>query len=694
MQHTEQNPPFTNRLANATSPYLLQHAHNPVDWYEWGDEALARARAEDKPILLSIGYSSCHWCHVMAHESFEDPAVAAVMNEHFINIKVDREERPDIDSIYMAAVVALTRRGGWPLTAFLFPDGTPFYGGTYFPPDAEAQRYGMTGFKTLLLAIHEAYTNRRDELQRNGEQLLHLLQQENETPLAANPLTPALLDNLFFTLIGAFDYDHGGFGGAPKFPQPTSLELLLHLYARNGSSEVLRMLDVTLTKMAHGGMYDQLGGGFHRYSVDERWLVPHFEKMLYDNALLTMIYTQAWQINRAPLYQRIVAETLAYVEREMTHPDGGFYSAQDADSEGEEGKFFVWSANEVREILGEDAVLFSQIYDVTARGNFEGKNVLYMPRPLDEIARVTGVPLERLQQVQQRARAKLWQAREQRIKPARDEKVLTAWNAMLLRSYALAAAVFEQPAYLHAAQRNADFLLTNLRRADGRLMRSWKDGRTVIPGYLEDYALLVEALLTLHSVDGDARWLNSALDLNDAMIRLFWDEQLGGFYDTAADQEQLVTRPRDLSDNATPSGTSTAIYNLLRLATVTGTADYRERALRLLATLTSPMERVPTGFGRSLCALAYHLAQVREVVLVGDPAQPDMQALLRTYHAAYRPFSVVVCRTPTTSGATAALALLAQRELQDGTATAYVCEGFTCQLPVNTPEALQAQLSS
>ncbi|NJL04237.1 MAG: thioredoxin domain-containing protein [Chloroflexaceae bacterium] len=695
VQPTDARPSSTNRLIHATSPYLLQHAHNPVDWYEWGDEALAKARTEDKPILLSIGYSSCHWCHVMAHESFEDPAVAAVMNEHFVNIKVDREERPDIDSIYMAAVVAMTRRGGWPLTAFLFADGTPFYGGTYFPPDATAQRYGMTGFKSLLFAIHDAYRNRREELEQNATQLLGVLQQEHQSKLAASPLTPALLDNLFFTLIGDFDYEHGGFGGAPKFPQPTTLEMLLHLYARNGSSEVLRMLELTLTKMAHGGMYDQLGGGFHRYSVDERWLVPHFEKMLYDNGLLTAIYTQAWQITRNPLYQRIVEETLSYIEREMTSPDGGFYSAQDADTEGEEGKFFVWRANEVRDLLGEDAVLFSQIYEVTARGNFEGQTVLNVPRPLSEIARVTGVSLERLEQAQQRGRAKLWQVREQRVKPGRDEKILTAWNAMMLRGYALAAAAFANPAYLHAAQRNAAFVLDTLRRADGRLMRSWKDGRTVIPAYLEDYALLSEALLTLHGVDGDARWLNASLALADDMLRLFWDEPLGGFYDTATDQEQLITRPRDLSDNATPSGTSTAVYVLLKLATITGNHDYRQRAVGILETLVEPMQRVPNGFGRALSAVAYHLARVREIVLVGDPAQPDLHALLQAVHHAYRPFSVVVCRTPSTAatgGATAQLELLAQRDLVEGTATAYVCEGFTCQLPVSDATALQAQL--
>ena len=696
MQPTDASPSSTNRLIHATSPYLLQHAHNPVDWYEWGDEAFTKARTEDKPILLSIGYSSCHWCHVMAHESFEDPDVAAVMNEHFVNIKVDREERPDIDSIYMAAVVAMTRRGGWPLTAFLFADGTPFYGGTYFPPDATAQRYGMTGFKSLLFAIDDAYRNRREELEQNATQLLGVLQQEHQRKLAASPLTPALLDNLFFTLIGDFDYEHGGFGGAPKFPQPTTLEKLLHLYARNGSSEVLRMLELTLTKMAYGGMYDQLGGGFHRYSVDERWLVPHFEKMLYDNGLLTAVYTQAWQITRNPLYRRIVEETLTYIAREMTSPDGGFYSAQDADTEGEEGKFFVWRANEVRDLLGEDAVLFSQIYDVTARGNFEGQTVLNMPRPLSEIARVTGVSLEQLEQVQQRGRAKLWQAREQRVKPGRDEKILTAWNAMMLRGYALAAAAFDNPAYLHAAQRNAAFLLDHLRRADGRLMRSWKDGRTVIPAYLEDYALLSEALLTLHSVDGDARWLNASLALANDMLRLFWDDTLGGFYDTATDQEQLITRPRDLSDNATPSGTSTAVYVLLKLATITGNHDYRQRAVGILETLVEPMQRVPNGFGRALSAVAYHLARVREIVLVGDPAQPDMHALLQTVHQDYRPFSVVVCRTPSTAatgGATAQLELLAQRELVEGTATAYVCEGFTCQLPVSDAAALQAQLN-
>ncbi|NJK78771.1 MAG: thioredoxin domain-containing protein, partial [Chloroflexaceae bacterium] len=636
-----------------------------------------------------------HWCHVMAHESFEDEATAALMNELFVNIKVDREERPDIDSIYMAAVMAMTRHGGWPMTVFLFPDGTPFYGGTYFPPDAKAARYRMPGFKQVLRSVADAYQNRRDELLNQGQELMKMLAQDRRgSGGAAGPLSPDLLTQAFLALLQEFDYEHGGFSGAPKFPQPMTLEFLLQSYIRSESAETLRMVEFTLQKMAAGGIYDQLGGGFHRYSVDERWLVPHFEKMLYDNALLTYVFVQTYLLTGNLYYRHIAEETLTYIQREMTHPDGGFYSTQDADSEGVEGKFFVWTPDQVREVLGEDAVLFCQLFDVTARGNFEGSNILNLPHPVGEIARVTGVSLERLQEVAARGRVRLWQARERRIKPARDEKILTAWNGMMLRAVAAAARAFDSAQYLTMAQRNATFVLTHLLRGDGRVLRSWKDGRTTVLGFLEDYALLADGLLELHAADGNPRWLREAIALADEMQRLFWSDEIGGFYDTATDQEALVTRPRDVSDNATPSGNSVATHVLLRLAALTGNDTYRERAEHVLEGMNDAMRRLPTGFGRLLCAADMALARTREVALVGDPQSPDLQALVAVLHQRFDPYMVLAYKTPaTTADDIAAVALLQDREQLDGKATAYVCEGFACKLPVTDAAALQAQLA-
>lgn len=688
---------YTNRLIDEASPYLLKHAHNPVDWYPWGEDALAKARAEDKPIFLSVGYASCHWCSVMEHESFEDPATADVMNRYFVNIKVDREERPDIDSIYMTAVVAMTGQGGWPLNVFLLPDGTPFFGGTYFPPDSKAARYRMQSFKQVLETIASTYANRRDDLVNAGNELLSHMQQQLEARTSSGAVTPALFDDVLQALMAAFDQRHGGFGRAPRFPQPMTLEFLLRLVHRDGNDAARGMLDMTLTRMAHGGMYDQLGGGFHRYSVDDHWLVPHFEKMLYDNALLARLYTEAWQVTGTPLYRRIAEETLDYMVREMLHPDGGFYSTQDADSapapgeRPEEGAFFVWTAGEVREALGGDALLFSQLYGVTAGGNFEGKNILHLPRPLADVARVTGVDEQRLHAVAARGKHMLFALREQRSKPARDEKILTAWNGMALRAYAAAAAAFGRDDYLHVAQRNAAFVLHHLRRADGRVLRSWKDGQATIPGFLEDYALLVDGLLALYTVDGNADWLQAAVAHTDDMLRLFWDDEQGTFYDTATDQEQLVTRPRDSTDNATPSGTSVAADVLLRLAALLGNDGYHERAMQVLGGNATLMRRFPTGFGRMLCAADFALTPVREVALIGTPGNDDLHALQRELTTTYQPYVVVAY----SDGGTPPVdtPLLANRPRVDGKATAYVCQQFTCQLPVTDAAALRAQLA-
>ena len=694
-------PRYTNRLIHAASPYLLQHAHNPVDWYEWGPEALALARREDKPILVSIGYAACHWCHVMAHESFEDAATAALQNEYFVNIKVDREERPDLDSIYMTAVQAMTGQGGWPLNVFCLPDGTPFYGGTYFPPDTRAARYRMPSWKQVLQRVAEAFHTRRSELVSSGNELVEHITRLTRVGAADGAPLPdgaALLHNAVALVGRQFDWQEGGFGGAPRFPQPNLLEALLRAHLR-GVSEALPMLELTLHKMARGGIYDQLGGGFHRYSVDARWLVPHFEKMLYDNALLARLYLETFQLTGMPFYRQIAVETLDYMARELHHPQGGFYSTQDADSlpfpdaaHAEEGAFYVWSPDEVREHLGEDAALFCQLYDVSRTGNFEGKNILNLPRELAEVARVTGASPERLEQVASRGRAQLFAARERRPRPFRDEKIITAWNGMALRAFAAASLPLGSDRYLVIARSCAHFLLAHLRRPDGRLLRSWKDGRTGPPAFLEDYALLIDGLLALHAADGDPAWLRESLALADAMIDLFWDESIAGFYDTARDHEALVARPRDAGDNATPSGTSVAAEVLLRLDALSGRERYRQCAEAVLAGQAALLARFPAGFGRMLCAADLAATPITELAIVGAPDAADTRALLQVALAPYRPHVVVARMPPGDTLAAGLTPLLAQREAIGGAATAYVCARFACNLPVQTPEALAAQL--
>jgi hypothetical protein len=699
--------PNPNRLIHEQSLYLRQHAYNPVDWYPWGEEALEQARQQNKPILLSIGYSACHWCHVLAHESFEDPDTAAIMNKYFINIKVDREERPDLDALYMSALVAMRGQGGWPLNVFLFPDdGTPFYGGTYFPPEEKAARYGIPGFKQILLAVAQAYRERGEELRNAGQQVIDVLQRRGAEPLGGTyriPLAEKVLDKAFANLERDYDAQHGGFGKSPKFPQPMVLEFLLRYTVRSGNEQARTMLQHTLDQMARGGMYDQLGGGFHRYSVDQRWLVPHFEKMLYDNALLARLYVEACQVTSNPFYRRVAEETLDYIVREMRHPDGGFYSTQDADSEGKEGTFFLWTATELYQLLGENAAWFTELFGVTEAGNFEGKNILHMTHPLADVASTIGMPTDQFAEMVDQQRKKLWEAREQRVKPARDEKVLTAWNGMALRAFATASAAFNRADYLEVAQQNADFLWQTLRRADGRVMRSWSDPKDLpsdkgpaawIPGYLEDYALFADGLLALYQVDGNARWLHAARTLVDGMHALFWDDDLQGFYDTAADHEQLIIRPRDVDDNATPSGNSVAVAVLLHLAALTSQEDYQTHAQNLLDKMLPSIQQIPYGYGQWLCATDFALGPVREVVLAGDPSAEDMQALMEVVHRPYWPHLVIGYIFPDEqqAGATPDLPLFADRGMLNGKATAYVCEGSACKMPVTDAEALRQQL--
>lgn len=690
---------FTNRLIHETSPYLLQHAHNPVDWYPWGPEALARARAEDKPILLSVGYSACHWCHVMAHESFEDPQTAALMNELFINIKVDREERPDIDAIYMEAVQAMTQHGGWPMTVFLTPDGKPFFGGTYFPPEP---RYGMPGFRQVLLAVADAWRNRRRELELAGERVAELLGRGAAAAPSDAALTPALLDRAAQGLLRSHDSVEGGFGGAPKFPQPMNLDFLLQYHARTGDPAALRAVTLTLRKMAAGGIYDQLGGGFHRYSTDDHWLVPHFEKMLYDNAQLARTYLHAWQITGDATFRRIVEETLDYVRREMTAPEGGFYSTQDADSEGHEGRFFLWTPSEVKAVLGEeDGRLFCAYYGVTERGNFReggpGANILHVVGELESVARELNVAPGRLAEAVARGRARLFAAREQRIHPGRDEKILAEWNGLMIHAFAEAGAALERADYVAAAERAARFVLEQMGETANsalRLLRTWKDGRAHLNAYLEDYAAMGMATLALYEATCNLSWLRAALALAEGLIARFADGDGGGFFQTSHDHEQLIARRKEFVDNAVPSGNALAAELLLRLGRLLERADFIERAVATLQPLADAMGQHPLAFGRLLAALDLYLHPGHEIAIVGDPATADTGRLLAEVRRRYLPTSVLACAATGDEAARSLIPLLVGRAPIGGRATAYVCRNYVCQLPVVEPAALAAQLDA
>jgi uncharacterized protein YyaL (SSP411 family) len=674
-----------NHLINETSPYLLQHAHNPVDWYPWGDEAFEKARRENKPVLLSIGYSACHWCHVMAHESFENDALAQLMNEYFVNIKVDREERPDLDQIYMNAVQMMTHHGGWPMTVFLTPDAVPFYGGTYFPPQ---DRYNIPGFPRVLIGVAEAYKERHDEIRETGTSLITELRRLSETGGSDQPIEPELLDTAYKGMTRNYDSVNGGFGGAPKFPPAMALEFLLRPYVRNAKPDALQMIAHTCLKMANGGIYDQLGGGFHRYATDSRWLVPHFEKMLYDNALLSRLYLHYFQVSGESFARETVEGILDYVLREMTHPLGGFYSTQDADSEGHEGKFFVWDIREIRDVLGETAASrFCDYYNITEAGNFEGKNIPNVTRTLEDVAVAHRISVGELQASLNESKQILFKRRERRVKPDRDEKVLTAWNGLMMASFAEAGIVLNRPDYTDAARRNAEFVLSNLRQ-NGMLLRTWKDGQAKFNAYLEDYAFLAEGLLTLFETTGEARWLHETLALTDRMIDEFWDNDGGGFFFTGKSHENLIVRSKDYFDNATPSGNSVAAIVLLRLATLTGRENYRNLATAVLREVSEQTRRYPSGFGYALSAADFLLATPKEVAIVGHDAA-DIRPLLAETWRRYLPNKVVAAGGAELAEITP---LLADRPLVNGVATAYVCEHYTCQNPVTDVSSLAAVL--
>lgn len=686
---------MANRLHNETSPYLLQHADNPVDWYPWDEEAFAAARAADKPILLSIGYSACHWCHVMAHESFEDPKIAAYINKHFIPVKVDREERPDVDDIYMQATLAFNRgQGGWPMTVFLTPDGHPFHAGTYYPPEP---RYGMPGFRQVLEAVVDVFTNKRAEVEHTGRSLIAELSRElsSVAPAGSDLLTTDLLDDAADTFIRRADPVHGGLTREkPKFPNPVNLEFLLRFHHATGSEPALQVVLFTLRKMAEGGLYDQLGGGFHRYSVDERWLVPHFEKMLYDNALLARVYLHAYQISGDPFYREIVEDTLDYVLREMTSPAGGFYSAQDADSEGEEGKFYVWTLQEIREALDGvvenlDALLV--YWGVTEAGNFEGRNILHVADMLERVAVRHGVPVEQMREDVSAARTVLFTLRKRRVPPLRDEKILAAWNGMMLAALAEAARVLDRDDYRQAALRNASFLLGEMLAPDGRLWRSHKDGVSKINAYLEDYAHVIDGLLELYMTTFEPRWFAAAQRLADHVLEHFRAED-GGFYDTSDDHEALVMRPRSVQDNVVPSGSAMIAYDLLRLTGWTAETRYEDAALGVYRALGAVLGEYPLAFGQMLIGLDFWLRRPVEVALVGDPAQPEIMAMLKVVREPYRPRAVVAL-APGNAGPDAVPALLRTRTLRDGSPAAYVCENFVCAAPVTSAAELAAALN-
>ncbi len=671
-----------NRLTHESSPYLRPHADNPVDWYAWGPEALERARTEDRPILLSVGYSSCHWCHVMERESFEDQGTAELMNHHFVNVKVDREERPDIDQIYMKAVQAMTGRGGWPMTVFLRPDGVPFFGGTYYPPEP---RHGMPSFRQVLRSVAEAWEERRDQVESGSARLLEALERTSAAG-SARRVGLALVERAYRTLAQRYDPVHGGFGQAPKFPQPVTLELVLRHHLRTGDARALEMVVHTLRRMAAGGMRDHLAGGFHRYSVDARWLVPHFEKMLYDNALLARAYVDAYRATGAEDLRRIAEETLDYLVEDMRDPAGGFYSARDADSEGEEGLFYVWTPDQLARVLGdEEAALFGRAYDVTEDGNFEGRNILHLPRDLADVAEEAGMDLDELLRRLTSAREALLRKRAEREAPFRDEKVLTAWNGLTVRALAEAGATLGRDDLVDVASATADFLWREL-RADGRLLHSWMEGEAKIHAFLDDHAALGNAYLSLHAATLDPVWLERAVWLAEEIRQRFWDATSSTVYDTPDDAETLIVRPRDPTDSATPSGPSLAAELFARLSRATGVERHEETARAIVDGEADMLEQAGAAFGRMLSVVDRLEADPVEIAIAGD-AGSDTDALVRAAHGeALRNLVIVGVRAEDGDPHPSLPSPLLQgRGPVDGRPAAYVCRNYACGLPATEP---------
>jgi len=691
-KHPDRSP---NRLARETSPYLLQHAYNPVDWYPWGSEAIERARAEDKPIFLSIGYSACHWCHVMERESFENPEIARLMNEHFVNIKVDREERPDLDQIYMSAVQAMTGHGGWPMSVFLTPDLQPFYGGTYYPP---RDSRGMPGFPRVLESVHKAWMERRDEiLQAAGAMTEALRAHASPAPSdGGGGFSGRDLDQAARHLLRAFDPLHGGFGSAPKFPHPMDLRVLLRHYRRTASEPAVHAVRHTLEKMARGGIYDHLGGGFARYSTDDRWLVPHFEKMLYDNALLSLVYLEAFQVTGSAEFAQVARGTLDYVVGRMTVEEGAFAATEDADSEGVEGKYYVWTRQEVMELLGEErGHRFCYVYDVMPEGNWEGRSILNLPRSIDQAARLMERDPAELAAELAEGRSKLLAARQQRVPPARDAKVLVAWNGLMIGSLAVGSRVLKEPGYLEAARRAAGFILERMRGSDGRLLHTFKDGQAKLTAYLDDYACLIDGLTRVFEVSGERRWIDAASELAELMIDEFADASGGGFFYTGKSHEQLIVRLKDLVDNATPSGNGMAATALLRLAALTGKSEYETAGRRALDLVQPLVAQSPSAVGQSLIAMDFALAERLEIAVAGGADEEEFRSVLEAVYTHFLPEAVVAPRPPGSGGQSLPeLPLLRDRWPKGGRTTTYLCLRQTCREPILGLDGLSESLAA
>ena len=676
---------ISNRLKNETSPYLLQHASNPVDWYPWGSEALKKAEEENKPIFLSIGYSACHWCHVMAHESFENEEIVKIMNEKFVNIKVDREERPDVDALYMKALVALTGHGGWPLSMFLTPDQKPYLGGTYFPPFA---KYNRPGFAQILQQAHDHYTGNKDQLEARKQNILQKISLENRAGKGRGVPNDQLVRGAVEILSDRFDEDYGGFGSGMKFPEPMHYTLLLWHWAQTGDS--LDILDKSLTAMAEGGLFDQLGGGFHRYSTDRQWRVPHFEKMLYDNGLLAKLFLDMFQATKQDIYQTIPRETFSWLFREMTSPEGAFYASQDADSEGSEGTYYTWELKEVMNLLGpKHAKVFATAYGLVARGHVDGRNVLHVSERVEPLAEAESIPIFEADHILKKARETLFQAREKRPQPARDEKIITAWNGLMITALAHGSSVLGDSRYLDSATRCADFIWSR-QWVSGKLLRVYKDGQSKIDGCLDDYAYFLEGLVTLYEAGLDSRWIERAKELATTMIGEFWDEGEGGFFLSGRSGEQLISKLKNPADEALPSANAIAAQALLKLGRLTGEETYIRKTEETFKSFSGMMERSPVGFTGLLSAMsAFNLPPV-EVVFAGPRDHSSFDEMWKTLHTDYRPNKVTLWNEKESTGDL--LPLAEGKTAEKGEPTVYLCQKNTCHAPVQTGKALDKLL--
>jgi uncharacterized protein len=691
-----------NRLSKETSPYLLQHAYNPVEWYPWGEEALQRAKNEDRPIFLSVGYSACHWCHVMAHESFEDNEIAKIMNDNFINIKVDREERPDLDDIYQRACQLATGTGGWPLSVFLTPDQKPFYVGTYFPKDGSSH-YNMPGFRNILLQLADAYKNKKSDILTASSEFTHALTQTAMDLVVRADITEkaslerSILDEAAVGLLQMGDKIYGGFGHAPKFPNPSNLMFLLRYYDISGISRFRDFVILTADKMAQGGIHDHLGGGFARYATDQKWLVPHFEKMLYDNALLSQLYGELYQITKEEFYLRTMRRTLDYVIREMTHPQGGFYSAQDADSEGEEGKFYLWKKNEIESIIGDHEVseIFCEHFGVTQGGNFEGKNILNVRVSTTTLAKNHNKTSERIAEIINYASTKLLTAREDRVKPGRDEKILTSWNGLMISGFAKGYALSEDKNYLEAARNAVSFIESKLASDDGRLLRTFKDGQSKLNGYLEDYAFYASGLLDLFAADSREEYLSKSIKYTDFMLQHFWDEKEGNLFFTSDDHEQLISRTKNFYDLAIPSGNSTAASNLLKLYHYSQKKEYLDKAVSIMKAGSRSAAENPFGFGQMLNSIYLYVKKPIEVTVIrahNGISTSDNSNLAAWVNKQFLPNGIVATVRINEFQKLQHYPFFKGREPQGSEDTAYVCKNFSCSLPIQSVDMLQREL--